>query len=85
MAHHYIVNQPGVGYIVAQLETEDNWYMSNRYVANFGDCQSDAIEFRDDCNNGKIEPRRIKMLMDKYTDKPYKYEPRTKALRKQDK
>lgn len=37
MAHHYIVNQPGVGYIVAQLETEDNWHTSNRYVANFAD------------------------------------------------
>ena len=84
MAHHYIVNQPGVGYIVAQLESEDSWYMSNRYVVKFGDRQTDAIEFRDDCNNGKIEPRRIKMLMDKYTDKPYIYDPsRGGILRKQ--
>lgn len=73
MARYYIINQPEVGYIVAQLETDSNWYMSNRYVRCFGDRQSDAMEFRDDCNEGKIDPKRIKLLMDNYTDQPYKY------------
>ena len=70
---HYIIEQPGVGYIVAQLETEDNWFLSNRYVRNFGWRQSDAIEFRNDCNSGKIDDKRIKLLMDTYTDQPYQY------------
>ncbi len=75
MAHYYIDNQPSVGYVVAQLDTSglDDGYLSNRYVRNFGDRQSDAIEFRDDCNNGKIDPRRIKLLKDTYTPQPYKY------------
>lgn len=73
MAHYYIHNNAGVGYIVAQLENEDNWFRSCRFVCNFGDRQTDAFEFRDDCNNGKIDERRINYLMDKYTDIPYKY------------
>lgn len=46
MAHYYIDNQPSVGYVVAQLDTSglDDGYLSNRYVRNFGDRQSDAIE-----------------------------------------
>lgn len=35
--------------------------------------QTDAIEFRDDCRNGKIEPKRINQLIQSYTDQPYKY------------
>ncbi len=70
---HYIINRPGVGYIVAQLESADNWYLANRRVCNFGYRQSDAIEFRNDCNRGVIKGNRIRHLMDKYTDTPYKY------------
>lgn len=75
MASYYIDQQPGIGYVVTQLDTAnlDDGYLSNRYVRNFGDRQTDAIEFRDDCNNGKIDPRRIKLLMDTYTPQPYKY------------
>lgn len=57
---HYIIEQPGVGYIVAQLETEDNWFLSNRYVRNFGWRQSDAIEFRKAAEKqmlSRVEPR----------------------------
>lgn len=73
MTRYYIHNNAGVGYIVAQLEDESNWFRSCRFVCNFGDRQSDAFEFRDDCNNGVIPENRIKFLMDKYTDTPYKY------------
>ena len=75
MVNYYIDLQPGVGYVVTQLDTDglDNGFLSNRYVRNFGDRQSDAIEFRNDCNNGKIEERRIKLLMKTYTVQPYKY------------
>lgn len=73
MARHYIINQEGVGYIVAQLETEENWFLPNRYVRNFGYRQSDAMEFRDDCNSGKISDKRIRLYMLTYTDQPYKY------------
>ena len=61
MASYYIDQQPGIGYVVTQLDTAnlDDGYLSNRHVRNFGDRQTDAIEFRDDCNNGKIDPRRI--------------------------
>ncbi len=73
MTRHYIINQPGTGYIVAQLEDEYNWCLSNRYVRNFGYRQSDAIEFRNDCNSGRIDERRINFLMDTYTPEPYQY------------
>lgn len=73
MARHYISEQEGVGYIVVQLDTEENWFLSTRNVCCFGWRQSDAMEFRDDCNSGKIEDGRIKYLMDKYTDEPYQY------------
>ncbi len=73
MTSYYIINQEGIGYVVAELATEENWHLGNRYVCNFGYRQSDAMEFRNDCNDGKIEPRRIKYLMDNYTRQPYKY------------
>lgn len=72
MIRFYINLIPGVGYVVTRLETDGGDY-SNRYVRNFGDRQSDAMEFRDDCNNGKIDEIRIKLLMDTYTCLPYKY------------
>ena len=55
MRKFYIDLQPGVGYVVALLDTDglDNGFLSNSYVRNFGFRQSDAIEFRNDCNDGK--------------------------------
>ncbi len=72
MAKYYINNNPGVGYVVQQLE-QDDWYIGSTSVCNFGDRQTDAIEFRDDCNNGVIDDRRIKLLIKTYTPQPYKY------------
>ena len=69
---YYIRNQPGVGYIVCQLE-RDEVSIGCSFVRNFGYRQSDAIEFRNDCNNGKIDEKRIKLLIKTYTDQPYKY------------
>lgn len=75
MISYYISLQPGVGYVVTQLDTDgiEHGCLSNRYIRNFGDRQSDAIEFRNDCSNGKIDERRIKLLMQTYTTQPYKY------------
>lgn len=69
----YIQNIPGVGYIVTAMENDNDGYISTRYLRNFGERQSDAIEFRDDCRNGKIDYKRIKQLADTYTDTPYRY------------
>ncbi len=69
---YYICQVPGVGYVVTQLERDD-YIIGNAYVRNFGDRQTDAIEFRDDCNNGKISENRIKLLIKTYTPQPYKY------------
>lgn len=55
------------------MEENNDGYISCRFVRNFGDRQTDAIEFRNDCNNGKIDDRRVKLLMDTYTDQPYIY------------
>lgn len=73
MAEYYINNNAGVGYIVAQLDQDGNGYFSNRFIRNFGERQTDAIEFRNDCTSGKIDYKRIKSLCDTYTDQPYKY------------
>lgn len=73
MAHYYINLNPGIGYVVTQLERDYDWLLGSTSVVNFGDRQSDAIEFRDDCNNGVIDERRIKLLMKTYTNQPYKY------------
>ena len=75
MRKFYIDLQPGVGYVVALLDTDglDNGFLSNSYVRNFGFRQSDAIEFRNDCNDGKIDDSRIKLLIKTYTQQPYKY------------
>lgn len=73
MARFYIHNNTGVGYVVACMEEESDGYYSCRFVRNFGSRQSDAIEFRDDCNDGKVDYKRIKLLMDTYTEQPYRY------------
>lgn len=70
---YYTLTLPGVGYIVAQL-SEGDGYIGNRYVRCFGDRQSDAFEFRNDCNSGMIDYKRIEQLMNTYTDEPYEYQ-----------
>lgn len=73
MAEYYIANNAGIGYVVKRLESDGNGWYSSDSIRNFGDRQTDAIEFRDDCRNGKIEPKRINELVRTYTDLPYKY------------
>lgn len=73
MSKYYIRIDPGVGYVVTQLEHDYDWFYGCTSVCNFGDRQSDAMEFRDDCNNGVIDERRIKLMMKTYTIQPYKY------------
>ena len=72
MAEYFISSQE-IGYVVMRLESDGNGWYSSGSIRNFGDRQSDAIEFRDDCRNGKIEPKRINELVRTYTDSPYKY------------
>lgn len=71
MIHFYIHNRPGLGYVVMRME--EGAVPSSMPVRCFGYRQSDAIEFRDDCRNGKIDDRRIKLFVDTYTNRPYKY------------
>lgn len=73
MAEYYIANNAGIGYVVKRLESDGNGWYSSDSIRNFGDRQTDAIEFRDDCRNGQIEPKRINELVRTYTDLPYKY------------
>lgn len=73
MVSYYVTNLTQVGYIVAQLDKEEGWYIGCRYVCNFGNHSDDATAFCDDCNNGLIDIKRITQLMDNYTDTPYKY------------
>ena len=72
MAEYFISNQE-IGYVVMRLESDGNGWYSSDSIRNFGCRQTDAIEFRDDCRNGKIEPKRINQLIQSYTDQPYKY------------
>ena len=73
MAEYFIKSRTGVGYVVAQLDSDGNGYFTNRDIRNFGDRQTDAIEFRDDCRNGKIDYGRIKKMCDTFSNQPYKY------------
>lgn len=76
MIHYYIRNEVDIGYIVARVATDEDFIegcYSCGFICNFGYRQSDAMAFRDDCKEGRIDPKRIKFLMDKYTDTPYKY------------
>lgn len=73
MAQFYITNNPGVGYIVTCMGIDEGGYERNDFVRNFGDRQTDAIEFRNDCNNGKIEDSRVRLLIKSYTQQPYIY------------
>lgn len=73
MAEFYIANNTGVGYVVRRLQSDGNGWYSCDSIRNFGYRQTDAIEFRNDCSNGKIEPKRIEQLIKTYTDQPYKY------------
>ena len=72
MAHYFISLENG-NYIVTQMAADSNGYFSCRPVRNFGDRQTDAIEFRNDCNDGKIDDHRIELLVKSYTQQPYQY------------
>ena len=43
MAEYFIKSRTGVGYVVAQLDSDGNGYFTNRDIRNFGDRQTDAI------------------------------------------
>ncbi len=72
MAHYYISSTP-VGYVVQKLERDYNVCDGKTKLRNFGFRQSDAMEFRDDCNKGLIDGRRINDFIRTYTDQPYQY------------
>lgn len=64
------------GYVVSVLITESNGHESWKPLRNFGDRQSDAIEFRDhDVDN--LPDSHIKTLIQRY-DKSVKYHRITK-------
>ena len=71
MSRFFIACEVGVGYVVTELVPE--MVPSIRKVRCFGQRQSDAMEFRNDCNNGKIDERRIEMLVRSYSKAPYRY------------
>ncbi len=73
MAHYYISNTAGLGYVVRCIRAREDGYMERFPVRCFGDRQSDAMEFRDDCNAGIIDDRRIRFLASTYTEHPYQY------------
>lgn len=76
MVHYYIRNNTGIGYVVAQLLTGDDFIpgcSSCNNIRNFGYRQSDAIEFRNDLRKGLIPESRIKQLVKSYTEQPYRY------------
>lgn len=74
MMHFFIDNRVGVGYVVMYATDFCDGCASSGSILNFGDRQSDAIEFRDDCKRGTIAPNRIKALSAKYTDRnAYRY------------
>lgn len=74
MTTFFIDNRVGVGYVVMYCSNEGDGWLSSGSVLNFGDRQSDAIEFRNDCNRGVIDWGRIKALSEKYTDRnAYRY------------
>lgn len=65
MVHYYIDNREGVGYVVMRNEDYCNGRNGCGPIRNFGDRQTDAIEFRNDC--------RIRLMVRTYTSQPYKY------------
>lgn len=64
MGRFFITHESG---IVVNY-TEGEWADSKPHpVCNFGDRQSDAIEFRDDCQKELFSMQRVKILMRIYT------------------
>lgn len=72
MTRFFISNRE-IGYVVMRLEDDGEGWISTDSIRNFGDRQTDAIEFRDDCNDGMIDDKRLKLLIQTYTEQPYKY------------
>ncbi len=74
MIHFFIDNREGAGYVVMYCTAYESGWYSSASILNFGDRQSDAIEFRNDCTRGLIDFGRIKALAGKYTDRnAYRY------------
>ena len=73
MVHYYIDNREGAGYVVMRNEDYCNDRNGCGPIRNFGDRQTDAIEFRNDCRNGVIDESRIRLMVRTYTSQPYKY------------
>jgi hypothetical protein len=68
---NFIDKKPGIGYVVTELELDR--YAKPHPIRNFGDRQSDAIEFRNDCERGVISEQRINLFIRTYTNTPYQY------------
>ena len=71
MIHFFIRYESGKGYIVMMMDNDN--IPSVAPVRCFGYRQTDAIEFRNDCNSGRIDESRIRLLVKTYSDIPYKY------------
>lgn len=71
MSRFFIACEVGVGYVVEEIAPD--CVPSIRKVRCFGQRQGDAIEFRNACNNGKIDERRVEMLVSSYSRVAYRY------------
>jgi hypothetical protein len=75
MVEYYISNQ-SIGYVVMLCTSGEDFIdgcFSTASIRNFGDRQSDAIEFRNDLRKGLIPESRIKQFIKSYTEQPYRY------------
>ena len=75
MVEYYVSNQ-SIGYVVMRCASGEDFLdgcSSTNSIRNFGDRQTDAIEFRNDLRKGLIPESRIKMLVKTYTEQPYRY------------
>ncbi len=75
MVGYYISNQ-SIGYVVMRYTSGEDFIdgcFSTDSIRNFGDRQTDAIEFRNDLRNGLVPESRIRQLVKTYTDVPYQY------------
>ncbi len=71
MIHFFKRYESGKGYIVMMMDNDN--VPSVAPVRCFGHRQTDAIEFCNDCNSGRIDESRIRLLVRTYSDVPYKY------------
>lgn len=69
---YYVRRNEGYGWIVSSYNRDDDGDISARFICNFID-EDDAQRFCDDCNSAKIDDGTIEELMEKYTDKQYRY------------